>query len=152
MEIVELNKIPIANNVKFESESLTWYKMDEILCQMRDLCYKLEGLGLHAVQVGLPYNLFVAKANGFRFDFFINCQYEGMGEKIDSIEGCLSIKNKLYLVKRYNKIVLRGYKYNNNELIAIEQEFEGFPAIILQHECDHGNNILISDVGEFFEC
>ena len=156
MEIVSLDKIPILPKTKLipEEEDLTWYDASSHFYQMRDLCRSLNGVGLHAVQVGLPYDMFVATTNGFSFDFYVSCSYEGIGEKIDSVEGCLSILDENnspihYKVKRFNKIIVSGYRYlQTEELVFIEMEFQGFPAIIMQHEIDHGDNILISNIGE----
>ena len=166
MQIVSLDKIPVLPRLsedKLEGMNLSANEfVKEALCQMRNLCYSLDGVGLHAVQVGLPFNMFVAQVSNFGLpptevdlEFFASCKYEGIGEKINSVEGCLSIKDEngsiLYVVKRYYKIILKGYKYNRNqEFVYTEQEFQGFPAIVLQHEIDHGDNILISDIGEKF--
>ena len=158
MNIVSLDKIPILS----QDQKLNWADVEEALHQMRKLCYSLNGVGLHAVQVGLPFNMFVAQVSNFGLpptevdlEFFASCKYEGIGEKINSVEGCLSIKDEngsiLYVVKRYNKIILKGYKYIKDQgFIYLEQEFSGFPAIVLQHEIDHGDNILISAIGELF--
>ena len=105
MQIVSLDKIPVLPRLsedKLEGMNLSANEfVKEALCQMRNLCYSLDGVGLHAVQVGLPYNVFVAKVSNYGLppskddlDFFALCRYEGIGEKQDSIEGCLSIKDE----------------------------------------------------------
>lgn len=150
-KIVALKEIPEAT-VNFD-ENANLLELSELFLHMQKLCEASNGIGLHAVQAGIPYNIFVAKLDGLQFENFISCRYEGMQEKIDSIEGCLSITDDngfsiLYKLKRYPKILLKGYKLVNNQLVEVNDIIEGFSAIIAQHECDHGENILISTIGE----
>jgi peptide deformylase len=73
-----------------------------------------------------------------------------------SVEGCLSLKNnnkmRHFKLKRYNKIKVSGKKLLAKDKIEV-QEFsrvleKGLECVIFQHEIDHQNNILISDIGE----
>ena len=143
-KIVALEDIPKATMLPDLND------MSELFTSMHEICECSDGIGLHAVQIGLPYDLFVAKL-GQEFENFVSCKYVGEEEKIDSVEGCLSITEngfpRLFKLKRYPKILLKGFKYLQNELVPIQLEVEGFSAIILQHECDHGEGILISDAG-----
>lgn len=91
--------------------------------------------------------------------FFLNCSYEGIGEKDqDSIEGCLSLRNKIgqlrkFSVKRYNRIHVKGKKLvaqNGDPQLFVQDldiELNGFFSIVFQHEIDHANQILISNLG-----
>ena len=75
------------------------------------------------------------------------------GFSIDEIEGtlkeeCLSLKNKIYSVKRFYEIDVEQ-KRNGLKCpyFVDELHFTGIDAQCIQHEIDHLNGILISDNG-----
>lgn len=57
-------------------------------------------------------------------------------------EGCLSIPNRWGQVKRPKAI---SVTYTNIYGKFIEEDFNGFPAIVFQHEFDHIEGILFTD-------
>ena len=58
-------------------------------------------------------------------------------------EGCLSIKRQVEgLVPRYEKITVRNHKPDGT---PYNLTFEGYAAIVVQHEIDHLNGILFVD-------
>lgn len=131
------------------------------LCnKMQTLCAKSNGVGLSAVQVGVPWNIFIARDSNNNYDYYLNCKYEGVGEKIKSIEGCLSIldedgKFRQFELERFAEIKLSGNKLifgNVNPYINLtvikDQSVKGFNCIVLQHEIDHASGILVSDRGK----
>lgn len=152
--IVPPEEIPLAEQVPTDN-LLDLFKLS---VYMEDLCHKNSGVGLSAVQVGIPWNLFVMlKENGN--ECFVNSSYEGIGAKIKSIEGCLSLKNKhgdlrRFEVNRFEKIIFRGQqlKVQKDEpqlfLENFEREVQGFDSIVIQHESDHALGVLISDIGK----
>jgi peptide deformylase len=106
----------------------------------------------------VPYNFFIA-IKDIGFEYFVNCSYDGIGEKINYLEGCLSLRNddgtlKQYEVLRFPKIKLKGKKLVVSLtdptliLIDVDEEVSGFKCIICQHEIDHANGILISQIGK----
>jgi peptide deformylase len=154
LSIVPVDKIPKGEDVPLD-DLLDIFRHG---VYMQQLCVNLDGIGLSAVQVGVPWNFFVIndEKNG---GFFLNCSYEGIGEKDqDSIEGCLSLRNKMGLlrrfsVKRYNRVRVKGKKLLVQQgdpqfvLQEIDKEYNGLFSIVFQHEIDHANQILISDSG-----
>ena len=68
-------------------------------------------------------------------------------KKVTSIEGCLSLPKHRFSVERYEKIILKGKQLVGLEITIINRQYGGMEAIILQHEIDHGKNILISNIG-----
>jgi len=121
---------------------------------LSDLCTKENGIGISASQVGIPWKLYLIKS-GSGHRYFLNCSYEGIGNKSDSLEGCLSLKKengdlRYYFVKRFDKIKVIG-----KELLALDKlvitdinlEFINTDAIVHQHEIEHCFGILISDIG-----
>ena len=125
---------------------------------MEVLCYNSNGVGLAATQVNVPYNFFIALKES-KFEYFVNCSYEGIGEKINSLEGCLSLRSEdgslqQYEVQRFPKIILSGKQLvvsnqdNDLKLIDIHEEISGIKSIVCQHEIDHAKGILISHIGK----
>lgn len=105
--------------------------------KMFDLMRKLEGYGLSANQVGLPYRLFITSNQVFINPAII--QYTGL---IKSREGCLSLPGIVATVERYSEIMVKAYDETGNVLF---HELEGIDAVLAQHEMDHVNGILFID-------
>lgn len=142
MEIVKISEIPN----KVDDVPLDDPKVREICLAMLDVCRRYRGIGLSAVQVGIPWKLFVVFLGEDRFSFFANCEYDGIGEKHKSLEGCLSIPNRYFLVDRYRHIRLTGHILTKNGFEPFAWDLEDRPAVF-QHEVDHQRLILISDIG-----
>lgn len=151
MKLVPINEIPLGGETPLNDID----KLIKICQEMADLCIRENGIGLAAVQVGIPWNLFIYKI-GDSFVCFINSDYEGIGDKIESIEGCLSIKTedgklRSFKVKRFPKVRLKGkilFFQFNKKIKNFDSIFEGIDAIVAQHESEHAKMILISDIGE----
>jgi len=157
LEVVSFSSIPIKEDVLFAKDQ-KFAEIAKISLLMQNICLKENGVGLSAVQLGIPYKIFIAKNYDISNEFytFVDCQYEGVGNKITSIEGCLSLKNKSNQIKRYKlerfpSVILKGLYFsfeNNMNLVTFEKKYDGFFSSILQHEIDHQNGILISDIGK----
>ena len=120
----------------------------ELAANMAETMYAAPGVGLAAPQVGESVRLIVIDASGpeERQDLriLINPELTLLGEEIVSEgEGCLSVPlNYRADVKRHDKVLLKA---RNLEGEAIEEEWEDFAAIVLQHECDHLQGTLFID-------
>jgi peptide deformylase len=59
------------------------------------------------------------------------------------------------LVKRYKKIQVKGFEIFSNNITMqfkeVDETFEGLFAVVLQHEIDHTEGTLISDIGKEVE-
>ncbi len=109
-----------------------------------------KGVGLAATQVGLGLRIFLTKPNEkAKIRAFINPDIikhsndmtDGITERGNKLEGCLSIPNIWGKVRRMSSLVLR---YQDVEGATHEEEFKGFHATIIQHETDHINGILFT--------
>lgn len=137
------------------------------ICREMEVCCGADqGIGLSAVQVGIPWRLFIIKGDGTslvskgQYGYFVNCEYEPITEteQIVSVEGCLSVRSqegqlRFFHVERHKSIRLYGYKleYYNDELGFEKFDVElGFAeqGIVVQHEIDHQSSVLISDIGK----
>jgi peptide deformylase len=108
-----------------------------------------KGVGLAAPQIGESVAVFIMRPyekNPIRV--FINPEIiarsgetEGVPERENKLEGCLSIPAVWGRVKRASKITVR---YQDLQGAKHEETFHGFPATIIQHEMDHLNGVLFT--------
>jgi peptide deformylase len=107
-----------------------------------------KGVGLAASQIGEPWRVFITRPtekNEIRV--FINPeiirhsddQTDGIPERENKLEGCLSIPKIWGRVARSSTLTLR---YQDETGVSHEEQFAGFLATIIQHETDHTNGIL----------
>ena len=149
--IVPPNTIPLGLSVSIDNPVELYSKF----LILEDICIREKGVGLSAVQIGWPENIFVAKINSC-FQYFINCSYKSLDQKIiESTEGCLSLRDskgnlRVFTLFRFDSIQVDGYILKFKESLVIEKlkkTYQGYDAIVLQHEIDHQNGILISQIG-----
>ncbi|HRN70472.1 MAG TPA: peptide deformylase [Candidatus Woesebacteria bacterium] len=110
-----------------------------------------EGVGLAATQVGYGLSLFIMKpTKKAKARAFINpvikkvvAETQKVVEKKDksSLEGCLSIDRIWSPVRRPQKVLVA---YMDEKGVSQEEWFEGFDAVIVQHEIDHLEGILFT--------
>lgn len=96
------------------------------------------GIGLSAIQVGIPIQLFLCEEK-----FFINpLIISKSNDIIEKVEGCLSIPGKNISVPRSEEIVI---EYVDRKWVQKRKKLKGLEAIVCQHEIDHLNGKLIID-------
>jgi len=95
-----------------------------------EISVETKGLGLAASQVGIDARFFVTAWG----EVFVNPRVVETGRPVRSTEGCLSLPGVTAQVGRWNHIRLAdGRVYN------------GTRALVVQHEIDHLDGILITD-------
>ena len=114
---------------------------------MLETMYDAIGRGLAAPQVGVLLRMFVIdvtwKTGILSPLVFVNPQIVWRSEDlIDGPEGCLSLPGLAATVGRSDRLRLRWDDLESNTL---EQDFDGFAAICIQHEYDHLDGILTVD-------
>ncbi len=114
---------------------------------MLETMYAAPGIGLAAVQIGVPKRLLVAdlaKEGEEKQPLFIaNPEIVWSGEaQSDYEEGCLSIPDYYEMVTRPSEVKLR---YLGREGEPLELHATGVLATCLQHEIDHLNGVLFID-------
>lgn len=161
LKIVSVDQIPLAGPVPLDNLEEVY----KVCLELKNLCEMHEGVGISAVQAGIPWNLFLVKADCYSsfdvcdtYGYFINCEYTPVGEnKIDSIEGCLSLLHengnlRFYKLQRWAKIKVTGKKLKKNkDLILTDFSIEltkTNQGVVFQHEIDHQNGILIDSFGK----
>jgi peptide deformylase len=109
---------------------------------------KARGVGLAAPQVNHSIRLFVMKSGAsVPLTVVVNPRVEYVVEagKTSSTEGCLSIPGKAVRVNHYRKIRMSYFDRTGR---FVTRELSGFGAVIAQHEYDHLNGVLITDLIE----
>jgi peptide deformylase len=117
--------------------------MDDMLQTM----YEAPGIGLAAVQIGVPKRIIVMDLA--RQDeepaprYFVNPEILWASDETELCEeGCLSIPDVYDEVERPTKVRLR---YLNYQGVEVEEDAEGMYAVCIQHEMDHLQGILFID-------
>lgn len=131
-----------------------------VALRMQEVCEANNGIGLAAVQVGIPWRFFIVNFLD-KFRFFLNSVYVPLsGEKEKSLEGCLSIRHtngdlRYFEVERYKKIEVSGEELladTELKVVPFNLQPEGIYRFVYQHEADHHGwpgkePVLISEIG-----
>jgi peptide deformylase len=96
------------------------------------------GIGLAAIQIGMPYRVFVVRTDPVYVCFNPKIVDLG-GEENIMEEGCLSFPGMSVKVKRFDELRLR---FQNHDGQFATRKFAGLAARVIQHEYDHLNGIL----------
>jgi len=114
---------------------------------MLETMYDAPGIGLAAIQIGVPRRMLVIDVSREGEDkqpqVFINPEIlKSSDERSVYEEGCLSIPDYYAEVERPATITLKYLDRDGKELTA---EADGLLATCLQHEIDHLNGVLFID-------
>lgn len=117
-------------------------ELRKLVADMDETMEDVEGAGLAAPQVGVSLRVFTYQIAGVR-GHIINPVLELSEDFQEDIsEGCLSIPELSYPVRRRNSTRATGVDVEGNPIVV---EGEGFLARCLQHETDHLDGILYID-------
>lgn len=120
----------------------------KLLNDMAETMYDSQGVGLAAPQVGILKRVIVldsGEEDGAGLIEIINPEItESSGDELGT-EGCLSIPGIVGDVKRFDRITVEGLDRDGNPITI---EAEDFLARIFQHEIDHLDGILFTDIAE----
>ncbi len=120
---------------------------------MRKMMVAVDGIGLSANQVGIPYRFFVARAadkdGKMRFYSAVNPKILKIGKAKEAVdEGCLSVPLKFGPVERSASLTL---ECRNLQGKKAKIEAKGLLARIFQHETDHLDGKLFIDKAKYVE-
>jgi peptide deformylase len=123
---------------------------DEIRILMNDMLetmYHAPGIGLAAIQVGIPKRVIVIDLSRAEEEkkplYFINPEIITNSDNNAAYEeGCLSVPGQFAEISRPDKCKVKYLDYNGNAKIL---EAQGLLATCLQHEIDHLEGILFID-------
>ncbi|HCK76950.1 MAG TPA: peptide deformylase [Gammaproteobacteria bacterium] len=103
---------------------------------MAQTMYSAPGIGLAATQVNLNKRIVVIDTSEHQdqLQVFINPVLTGMGEQIETEEGCLSVPGVIVPVKRHSEVQVSALGKDGK---PFELHATGLLAICIQHEVDH---------------
>ncbi|MFD1426636.1 peptide deformylase [Kroppenstedtia sanguinis] len=120
-------------------------RLHKLLDDMADTMYDAPGVGLAAPQVGISKRVIVVDDGNGLIEAVNPELFDKEGEQLAPPEGCLSIPGLLGEVRRAEKVRLKAQDRQGQ---FFELEAEGYLARILQHEVDHLNGILFTDIAD----
>ncbi len=125
---------------------------DELRALMDDMLetmYEAPGIGLAAIQIGIPKRVLVMDLarkeddEGPKPRHFVNPEIVWRSDDLAVYEeGCLSVPEIFDEVERPARVRLRYLDYDGK---AVEEEADGLFAVCIQHEMDHLNGVLFID-------
>ena len=123
---------------------------DELRALMDDMLetmYDAPGIGLAAIQIGVPKRVIVMDIAGPDEEkaprYFVNPEIVWSSEDTAPYEeGCLSIPDIYDEVERPARVKLKYLNYQGEEVI---EDADGLFAVCIQHEMDHLEGVLFID-------
>ncbi len=128
-------------------------ELETLISNMWDTMYNAHGIGLAAPQIGLSIRLFLVdtkqsmeeedKDKGIK-KVFINAEIiEEAGDDFSYEEGCLSIPGIKGEVYRPEQVKI---KYLDENFVEHTEVYDGINARVIQHEYDHIDGILFTEL------
>ena len=119
----------------------------ELMKDMLETMYEANGIGLAAIQIGVPKRIIVLdiskKENEKNPMYFINPIIHNKDkEQTTYEEGCLSVPGQFAEIDRPNKCEVEYLDYNGEKKLL---KAEGLLSTCIQHEMDHLEGILFID-------
>ncbi len=118
-----------------------------IMNDMMDTMYEANGIGLAAIQIGVPKRIIVidiSKEEGKKNPmYFVNPVIKNKDSlKATYEEGCLSVPDQFAEIDRPRKCEVEYLDYNGDKQLL---KADGLFATCIQHEMDHLEGILFID-------
>ena len=119
----------------------------KLMNDMLDTMYAANGIGLAAIQIGVPQRIIVMDISRDKENknpmYFVNPVIKNRDLKKSIYEeGCLSVPNQFAEIERSCKCEVEYLDYNGKKEIL---KAEGLLATCIQHEMDHLEGILFID-------
>ena len=119
----------------------------QLMDDMLDTMYAANGIGLAAIQIGIPKRIIVMDIskdeNKKEPMYFVNPMIKNKDlQKSTYEEGCLSVPNQCAEIDRPKKCDIEYLNYDGEKKIL---KAEGLLATCIQHEMDHLEGILFID-------
>ena len=114
---------------------------------MLDTMYDAPGIGLAAIQIGVPRRMLVIDISREDEDrnpvVFINPEILKVSDDVSAYEeGCLSVPEIYDEVQRPAHVKIRYLNYQGEQ---VEEDAHGLYAVCIQHEMDHLEGVLFID-------
>ncbi len=118
-----------------------------LMDDMLDTMYDAKGIGLAAIQIGIPKRIIVMDLSKDNENnnpmYFVNPIIKNRNSNLSKyLEGCLSLPDQFAEVNRPSTCQVEYLDYNGNKKIL---KADGLLATCIQHEMDHLEGILFID-------
>ncbi len=138
---------PILKQVSTPVEGGVTDEVRALMDDMLETMYAAPGIGLAAVQIGVPKRIIVMDLGGpndkKQPKYFVNPEIlETIEETQPYEEGCLSVPDYYDEVERPARCLIRYLDYDGNQ---VEEWAEDLYAVCIQHEMDHLEGTLFID-------
>ncbi len=119
----------------------------KLMDDMLETMYAANGIGLAAIQIGIPKRIIVIDLNRDEIKkkpmYFVNPLIKNKDpQKATYEEGCLSVPNQFAEVDRPSKCEIEYLDYDGEKKLI---KADGLLATCIQHEMDHLEGILFID-------
>ncbi len=157
IQIDEDKKNPLRTTTKEvkKSDFGTPYLKDVISAMKTALSRESDGVALAAPQIGLSLKIFVVAPSAYKEEakfkpiVFINPKIIKASKKTKKVqEGCLSVRWLYGTTTRSVNVTIQAQDENG---VSFTYGASDLIAHIFQHECDHLNGVLFTDVGFDFQ-
>lgn len=136
---------PVLREVSEKIEKIDQETKD-LVSDMADMLKSAQGLGLAAIQVGVPKRLFIVDLSAVditeTLKVFINPEILSTGDSVELEEGCLSFPGVYQKIVRPATVKVRATDIDGKESVM---EFDGLAARCVLHEYDHLEGKLFID-------
>ena len=130
-------KRQIITDLKFlkqKSEPVGFWESKKIIKDLEDTLKTTKiGIGLTAIQIGIPKQVSIIRLPNFKLNL-VNNKIIEQSDLIRFPESCLSLPGLKIDTRRYNYV-----KLDNGKL------YKGLVAVAIQHELDHQQGLTILD-------
>jgi peptide deformylase len=139
----------IVNNeeaLRVKCENVLPEEIGQLIEQLeRELKYSADvgrpGIGLAAPQIGIAKNVAIVRSGKYKIDL-VNCNIsKAFDQAVFDQEGCLSFPGRSERTNRFQEINIINNAVEPYSFIAT-----GLLAVVCQHELNHLDGILLSDV------
>jgi peptide deformylase len=118
-----------------------------LMDDMLDTMYEAPGIGLAAIQIGVPKRIIVMdiSRNEDKKEprYFVNPEIKNKNNETSKYEeGCLSVPDQFAEIERPNECLVEYLDYNGRKQLL---KADGLLATCIQHEMDHLEGILFID-------
>jgi peptide deformylase len=132
-----------------EPAKITGPEVQRLIRDMFETMVEYNGIGLAAPQVHQPVRLLIAGGEAdedgrTRFRVLINPEVTVLddADRLGMYEGCLSVPGMRGWVERPAAVRVEAWDEKGEK---VDFSLEGFPAVVIQHECDHLDGVLYVD-------
>lgn len=137
---------PVLRNVSKPVETIT-STVKDLVADLKATLKKAKGLGLSAVQVGVPLRVFIVDISAIDITaetkVYINPEIIETSGNCEFEEGCLSFPGIYQTLARPERVKIKALDENGKEFV---QEADGIIARAILHENDHLDGVLFIDL------